>query len=107
MATEKEDRIRKRAYDLWEKAGAQHGSDQDHWHEAARQIEDEDARASQEASAKRKIGRPKKSAAQDAPSAAASAEPKKRGRPRKTDTGAAGTETPAKRKPGRPKKSES
>ncbi|MEZ5782791.1 MAG: DUF2934 domain-containing protein [Rhizobiaceae bacterium] len=35
----KEDRIRVRAYELWERAGRVHGAHEDHWLEATRQIE--------------------------------------------------------------------
>lgn len=39
----KEDRIRARAYELWERNGRAHGNHEQHWQEAARQIEAEPA----------------------------------------------------------------
>lgn len=44
MADDREERIRQRAYDLWQREGAPEGRDQDHWHEAAAQIDAEAAR---------------------------------------------------------------
>ncbi|MGR3463774.1 DUF2934 domain-containing protein [Limimaricola sp.] len=43
MADDREERIRQRAYDLWQREGAPEGRDQDHWHEAVAQIDAEDA----------------------------------------------------------------
>ncbi|MFT6533255.1 MAG: hypothetical protein ACJASC_002816 [Limimaricola cinnabarinus] len=43
MADDREERIRQRAYDLWQNEGAPEGRDQDHWHEAAAQIDAEEA----------------------------------------------------------------
>ncbi len=37
-ATEREDRIRRRAYELWEKSGRPEGSHEAHWYEAAQEI---------------------------------------------------------------------
>lgn len=36
MADDKEDRIRQRAYEIWEREGRPHGRHEDHWHEASR-----------------------------------------------------------------------
>jgi Protein of unknown function (DUF2934) len=41
MAHEHEDRIRKRAYEIWEREGCPNGRDQEHWHQASREIENE------------------------------------------------------------------
>ena len=41
MADDREERIRQRAYDLWQREGAPEGRDQDHWHEAVAQIDAE------------------------------------------------------------------
>jgi hypothetical protein len=40
---DREERIRRRAYELWENDGHRHGADEAHWHEATRQIDGEDA----------------------------------------------------------------
>jgi hypothetical protein len=37
--TDREEKIRQRAYGIWEKEGYPHGHDQDHWHRAAREVE--------------------------------------------------------------------
>ena len=41
MADDREERIRQRAYDLWQREGAPEGRDQDHWHEAVAPIDAE------------------------------------------------------------------
>jgi hypothetical protein len=38
MSDEREESIRRRAYELWEQGGGDHGRDQDHWHQAAGEI---------------------------------------------------------------------
>lgn len=43
MDNGKEDRIRVRAYEIWQRTGRQDGSHIEHWDRAAREIEDEDA----------------------------------------------------------------
>jgi hypothetical protein len=45
MENNREERIRQRAFELWYLSGCPHGRDLEHWSEASRQIEDEDARA--------------------------------------------------------------
>jgi Protein of unknown function (DUF2934) len=44
-AAELQSRIRERAYAIWEREGRKHGSDQDHWREAEREIAQEKAEA--------------------------------------------------------------
>lgn len=39
MEDDREDRIRKRAYELWERAGKPEGSHDQHWFQAAREID--------------------------------------------------------------------
>jgi Protein of unknown function (DUF2934) len=39
---DKEERIRIRAHQIWEREGRQHGQDQRHWEQARREIEDEE-----------------------------------------------------------------
>jgi len=38
----REDHIRSRAYQLWQAAGSQHGSHEDHWRQAEQEIDSED-----------------------------------------------------------------
>ncbi|PSJ64492.1 hypothetical protein C7I84_05990 [Mesorhizobium ephedrae] len=38
-------RIRQRAYDLWEREGRQDGTLEKRWHDAVREIDDEDGRS--------------------------------------------------------------
>ncbi len=37
--TDREDKIRQRAYNIWEQEGYPHGHADDHWHRAAREVE--------------------------------------------------------------------
>ena len=39
MTDEREDKIRKRAYALWQQAGAPEGKPDDHWYQAEREID--------------------------------------------------------------------
>ena len=39
--TDREDKIRQRAYGIWEEEGYPHGRAQDHWHRAAREVGEE------------------------------------------------------------------
>jgi len=41
MADEREDRVRERAYRLWEQEGRPHGRHQDHWQQASQEVGDE------------------------------------------------------------------
>ena len=43
MADDKHERIRQRAFEIWEQAGRPEGEHEQHWHQAAREIEAEDA----------------------------------------------------------------
>lgn len=42
MTENREDRIRNRAYELWQKAGAPEGKPDDHWYQAEREIDQGD-----------------------------------------------------------------
>ncbi len=44
----REDRIRSRAYQIWERGGREEGNHEQHWHEASRYV-DEDGDASEDA----------------------------------------------------------
>ncbi|EYD78083.1 Acyl-CoA dehydrogenase [Rubellimicrobium mesophilum DSM 19309] len=41
MADDREERIRERAYRLWEQEGRPHGRHEDHWHQASQEVGDE------------------------------------------------------------------
>ena len=56
MNSPNDDRIQKRAHEIWEREGRPHGRDEHHWHLAAREIEREDSAAPGAASAKQKPG---------------------------------------------------
>ncbi len=45
MSDDREDRIRKRAYDLWERDGAPEGHQHAHWQQAEREIDAEAAQS--------------------------------------------------------------
>lgn len=67
MSDDRQDRIRQRAHAIWESHGRPHGADHDHWHQATREIEAEDAAAKKPAG----VAKPKqtKPAAAKAPAA--------------------------------------
>ncbi len=93
----KEDRIRARAYELWEREGRAHGNHESHWQEATRQVEAElagEAVAPRKASGSkaRKTGKPPSAGAAASPSDTGSdaANPARRSRIAKTKTKIAG-----------------
>ena len=43
MTDDRQHRIRQRAHQIWEDHGRPHGSDRDHWDQATREIDAEDA----------------------------------------------------------------
>jgi Protein of unknown function (DUF2934) len=51
-ASDLQARIRKRAYEIWEREGRQFGQDQDHWHEAEWDVAREDVTAPKAATRK-------------------------------------------------------
>jgi hypothetical protein len=61
MATDRQERIRHRAHEIWERQGRPHGSDQQHWDEATREIDAEDA-ATKKPAARAGVSKPAKSA---------------------------------------------
>ena len=77
MTPDREERIRQRAHELWEREGRPHGRHDDHWQQAREEI---DAEALQMDSMKGVSADP----AQDSPA------PKRRGRPAKSDAAEAG-----------------
>jgi hypothetical protein len=44
MNSERKTRVEQHAYKLWEKEGRPHGRDKDHWHQAERDLAEEDER---------------------------------------------------------------
>ncbi|MET0942788.1 MAG: DUF2934 domain-containing protein [Mesorhizobium sp.] len=46
MIGDREERIRQRAHEIWEREGRPHGADDRHWHQAAREVDAEDLNAS-------------------------------------------------------------
>jgi Protein of unknown function (DUF2934) len=55
-SSDREERIRQRAYRLWEEAGRPEGTAQDHWHRAAQDLDREDAAIQREGIAGEKPG---------------------------------------------------
>lgn len=45
MSDDRQHRIRQRAHAIWESHGRPHGHDRDHWDQATREIEAEEAKA--------------------------------------------------------------
>ena len=82
MRSDREERIRQRAYAIWQSEGHAHGREEEHWHRAEREIAAEEAGSSK---APRRAPRSGKAAAEK--SAAASLARSRRG----------GTETRAQR----------
>ncbi|TPK96536.1 MULTISPECIES: DUF2934 domain-containing protein [unclassified Mesorhizobium] len=42
MATDKYERIKRRAYEIWQRSGEANGQEEEHWHQAREEIERED-----------------------------------------------------------------
>ena len=59
MRSDREERIRQRAYALWQSEGHRHGRHEDHWHRAEREIAAEEAGPG---GAPRRASRPQKTA---------------------------------------------
>jgi hypothetical protein len=92
MRSDREERIKQRAYALWQSEGHRHGRHEDHWHRAEREIAAEEAgpgATPRRASRSRKAAAAKTAAATPARSRSASSEtrgeksatPKKRSTP--------------------------
>ena len=48
MTDDRQERIRQRAFELWEQAGSPVGNHEKHWHQAVREIEEQDGFAQRE-----------------------------------------------------------
>jgi hypothetical protein len=87
MRSDREERIRQRAYALWQSEGHRHGRHEDHWHRAEREIAAEEAGpggASRRTSRQRKAVAEESDAATPARSRSASIE--KSAAPKKPST---------------------
>ncbi len=73
MDADMQERISVRAYRIWEEKGRPHGSSDDHWHQAKREIEEEDRAAGRKPSTAAKAPRPRKTASAASASASTSA----------------------------------
>jgi hypothetical protein len=92
---DREERIRNKAYEIWEREGASHGSHDRHWREATAHVDAEST------------AKPKKPAALKAPKAAKTpkaAAPKAPKPEAAAAVSASPAKTPEPKKPGRPKK---
>jgi hypothetical protein len=70
MSDDRQHRIRQRAHAIWESHGRPHGHDRDHWDQATREIDAEDAKAKRPArAAAAAVSKPKAPAKAKAPAA--------------------------------------
>ncbi len=87
MTDDQEQRIRLRAYALWEREGRPQGRDQEHWEQARREIETEDragsAPAQEELLADVTLLKRDQGDGREPGNDGAATQPKKRGKPRK------------------------
>lgn len=68
MSDDRQHRIRQRAHAIWESHGRPHGHDRDHWDQATREIEAEEAKARKPVRAAA-VSKPKTPAKTKAPAA--------------------------------------
>lgn len=76
MADDRQERIRQRAHEIWEREGRPHGAHERHWHQAAGEIEIEESKGK----------KPARAAAVKPTKAAAPAKPKAAAKPAKAPT---------------------
>ena len=67
MQSDRDARIRDRAYQIWLEEGRMHGKEQEHWQRAEREIAAEDARTSSGARPRRSFGGAAKAAISTSP----------------------------------------
>jgi hypothetical protein len=72
MADSRDERIRRRAYEIWDREGRTHGRHDEHWHQAAAEIDAED-RAGDEGAAAQPAG----AAAESAQGSSSRSQPRK------------------------------
>ena len=76
MSDDRQHRIRQRAHAIWESHGHPHGSDREHWEQATREIDAEDAAAKKKPAGASTATKPKAVAApKAAPKATAAKKP--------------------------------
>jgi hypothetical protein len=63
MSDDRQHRIRQRAHAIWESRGHPHGSDREHWEQAIREIDAEDAAAAKKPARAATATKPKAAAA--------------------------------------------
>jgi hypothetical protein len=73
MIKDRLERIRDRAYALWERAGGGHGAHESHWHQASSEIEEEDVRQASSKTRRKSAPRSASNATQPASSVTAKA----------------------------------
>jgi hypothetical protein len=59
MSDDRQHRIRQRAHAIWERQGHPHGSDREHWEQATREIDAEDAAAKEKPARAAAAAKPK------------------------------------------------
>jgi hypothetical protein len=87
MADDKQNRIRQRAHEIWEREGRPEGAHERHWQQAEGEIATEDGKGRRKSAASRKpavkAGKPAAAkAAKAAPAAKAAARPKAAAKPK-------------------------
>ena len=105
MTPDRDERIRQRAHELWEREGRPHGRHDDHWQQAREEIDAEalqmdsmkgvSADPAQDSPAPKRRGRPAKSDATEAAAGAAPSAPKSRSPRKLTDVVAQPGDAPA------------
>ena len=78
MTDDRQHRIRQRAHEIWESHGRPHGADRDHWDQAIREIDAEDAAAKKKPARATAAAKPKV----DAAKAPAAKKPAPKARPK-------------------------
>ena len=105
MTPDRDERIRQRAHELWEREGRPHGRHDDHWQQAREEIDAEalqmdsmkgvSADPAQDSRAPKRRGRPAKSDATEAAAGTAPSAPKSRSPRKLTDAVAQPGDAPA------------
>ena len=81
MTTDREQRIREKAYEIWERQGRPEGGHEEHWHQAEREIAEEGRGAAtpesggEAAEASEEVAKPKRRSARGGQSSAQDASP--------------------------------
>ncbi|SFP54954.1 DUF2934 domain-containing protein [Sphingomonas rubra] len=105
MTDDRNDRVRRRAYEMWEQQGGEHGRHEDHWHSASAEIDA--ATQAEEASTAAPDGTTLTSPATDEPAggdAASAASPEEKPARKRAAPKAAAKTSPAEKAPAKPRK---